>query len=209
MRSVVMNVRSSTRDRSSHIDYWTLNSCNVNSVFAVNGWFIQSRSPELSNKETHLPLSILFPIAALMTFVIPYCDVEFFEAVGTGAFATVFRGRWKPMNRIVAIKKCTERDLKEVWMYLQQLISLQYSVSMYISNVEKCLSHKISWISVSYLLYVCILRPIPFTGNYMYIFVVQEWTTFSTMVMELWNKYHLGTNKVTCIIINQHQIFHL
>jgi len=106
-------------------------------MFAVNGWFIQSRSLELSNKKTHLPLNILFPIAALMTFVIPYCDVEFFEAMGTGAFGTVFRGRWKPMNRIVAIKKCRERDLKEVWMYLQQLIT-------YISNVEKCLSHKIS-----------------------------------------------------------------
>ena len=42
--SVVMNVRSSTHDQSSRIKYWTLNSRNVNSVFAVNGWFIQSRS---------------------------------------------------------------------------------------------------------------------------------------------------------------------
>jgi len=39
-RSVVMNVRSCARDRSSRIDYWTLNSCNVNSMFAASGWFM-------------------------------------------------------------------------------------------------------------------------------------------------------------------------
>ena len=39
--SVVMNVRSNARDQSSRIDYWTLNSRNINSMFAVNGWFIQ------------------------------------------------------------------------------------------------------------------------------------------------------------------------
>jgi len=31
-RLVVMNARSSARDRSLRIDYWTLNSCNVNYV---------------------------------------------------------------------------------------------------------------------------------------------------------------------------------
>ena len=43
-RSVVMNVWSSACDRSSHIDYWTLNSHNVNSMFAASGWFIGRRS---------------------------------------------------------------------------------------------------------------------------------------------------------------------
>ena len=42
--SVVMHVRSSTRDRSLCIDYWTLNSRNVNSMFAASGWFFHSRS---------------------------------------------------------------------------------------------------------------------------------------------------------------------
>ena len=63
---------------------------------------------------TLLPfINILFSIAALVTFVIPYCDVEFFERVGIGAFGTVFRGRWKPMNKVVAIKECEERALME------------------------------------------------------------------------------------------------
>ena len=55
--SVVMHVRSSARDWSSCIDYWTWNSHNVNSVFAVNRWFIQSRSQMFdlfsSNLATH------------------------------------------------------------------------------------------------------------------------------------------------------------
>ena len=42
--SVVMHVRSSTRDRSSRIDYWTLNSRNVSSMFAASGQFFHSRS---------------------------------------------------------------------------------------------------------------------------------------------------------------------
>jgi len=42
--SVVMNARSSARDRSSRIDYWTLNSRNVNSMFAASGWFMRRRS---------------------------------------------------------------------------------------------------------------------------------------------------------------------
>ena len=42
--SVVMHVRSSARDRSSRIDYWTLNSRNVNSMFDANGRFFPSRS---------------------------------------------------------------------------------------------------------------------------------------------------------------------
>jgi len=33
--SVVMHVRSNARDRSSRIDYWTLNSHNVNSMFVA------------------------------------------------------------------------------------------------------------------------------------------------------------------------------
>ena len=41
---VVMHVRSSARDRSSRIDYWTLNSRNVNSTFAASGRFSHSRS---------------------------------------------------------------------------------------------------------------------------------------------------------------------
>jgi len=42
--SVVTRVRSSARDRSSRIDYWTLNSRNVNSMFAASGWFFHSGS---------------------------------------------------------------------------------------------------------------------------------------------------------------------
>ena len=42
--SVVTHVRSSTRDRSSRIDYWTLNSRNVNTMFAASGQFFHSRS---------------------------------------------------------------------------------------------------------------------------------------------------------------------
>lgn len=53
--------------------------------------------------------------------MIPYNDVEFFENVGRGAYATVFRGRWKPMNRVVAIKVTAAIDLREVC----QLISLR------------------------------------------------------------------------------------
>ena len=41
---VVMHVRSSACDRSSHIDYWTLNSRNVNSMFAASGRFFHSQS---------------------------------------------------------------------------------------------------------------------------------------------------------------------
>jgi len=44
MHLVVMHVRSSTRDRSLRIDYWTLNSRNVNSTFAASGRFSHSRS---------------------------------------------------------------------------------------------------------------------------------------------------------------------
>ena len=43
-RSGVMNFGSSARDRSSRIDYWTLNSRNVNSMFAANARFMLSRS---------------------------------------------------------------------------------------------------------------------------------------------------------------------
>ena len=43
-RLVVMNVRSSARDRSSRLDYWTLNSRNINSMFAESGWFMWRRS---------------------------------------------------------------------------------------------------------------------------------------------------------------------
>jgi len=57
----------------------------------------------------------------LTTYVIPYNDVQFFENVGRGAYATVFRGRWKPMNRVVAIKVTAAIDLREVC----QLISLR------------------------------------------------------------------------------------
>ena len=42
--SVVMHVRSSGRDRSSRIDYWTLNSRNVNSMFVASGRFFHSGS---------------------------------------------------------------------------------------------------------------------------------------------------------------------
>ena len=42
--SVVMHVRSSARDRSSRIDYWTMNSRNVNSMFAASSRFFHSRS---------------------------------------------------------------------------------------------------------------------------------------------------------------------
>ena len=42
--SVVMHVRSSAHDRSLPIDYWTLNSRNVNSMFAASGRFFHSRS---------------------------------------------------------------------------------------------------------------------------------------------------------------------
>ena len=41
---VVTHVRSSTHDWSSRIDYWTLNSRNVNTMFAASGQFFHSRS---------------------------------------------------------------------------------------------------------------------------------------------------------------------
>ena len=43
-RSVVMRFRSSARDWRSRIDYWTLNSRNVNSMFAAYARFMLSRS---------------------------------------------------------------------------------------------------------------------------------------------------------------------
>ena len=43
-RSVFMHFRSSARDRGSRIDYWTLNSRNVNSMFAAYARFMLSRS---------------------------------------------------------------------------------------------------------------------------------------------------------------------
>lgn len=52
--------------------------------------------------------------------MIPENDVEFFEIVGGGGFGHVFRGRWKPMNRVVAIKK-TPSHVREVC----KLISLR------------------------------------------------------------------------------------
>ena len=42
--SVTMHIRSSPHDWSSRTGYWTLNSHNVNSTFAVNGWIMQSWS---------------------------------------------------------------------------------------------------------------------------------------------------------------------
>jgi len=42
--SVVTRVRSSARDRSLRIDYWTLNSHNINSMFAASGRFFHSGS---------------------------------------------------------------------------------------------------------------------------------------------------------------------
>ena len=42
-------VRSSTRDRHSRIDYWTLNSRNVNSMFAASGWLMRRRSHICTN----------------------------------------------------------------------------------------------------------------------------------------------------------------
>lgn len=41
-----------------------------------------------------------------MPFVeIAFSDLEFFEKLGGGATATVYRGRWKSKNMIVAVKK--------------------------------------------------------------------------------------------------------
>ena len=42
MHSVVTHVRSNAHDHTSCMEHWTLNSRNVNSTFAVNGWFILS-----------------------------------------------------------------------------------------------------------------------------------------------------------------------
>ena len=53
--SVVTNIRSSARDWSLRIDYWTLNSRNVNSIFAASGRFFHSRSqmvpPEICSRD--------------------------------------------------------------------------------------------------------------------------------------------------------------
>ena len=34
-----------------------------------------------------------------------YDDFEFFEKLGDGSFGSVYRGRWKSQDKVVAIKK--------------------------------------------------------------------------------------------------------
>ena len=62
--SVVMHVRSSALDRSLRIEYWTLNSRNVNSMFAMSGRFFHSPSHFISFlrccKERKSPKPVMF-----------------------------------------------------------------------------------------------------------------------------------------------------
>ena len=46
--------------------------------------------------------------------MIPYDDLEVYGVAGSGRFGTVFRGQWKPMNRVVAIKIMMGVQLREV-----------------------------------------------------------------------------------------------
>jgi len=46
--------------------------------------------------------------------MIEYSDLEFFERVGEGLTATVWRGRWKSEDKVVAVKKMEEMTNREV-----------------------------------------------------------------------------------------------
>ena len=46
--------------------------------------------------------------------MIEYSDLEFFERVGEGLTATVWRGRWKSEDMLVAVKKMEEMTNREV-----------------------------------------------------------------------------------------------
>jgi len=46
--------------------------------------------------------------------MIEYSDLEFFERVGEGLTATVWRGRWKSEDMVVAVKKMEEMTNREV-----------------------------------------------------------------------------------------------
>jgi len=47
--------------------------------------------------------------------MIKYSDLEFFERVGEGLTATVWRGRWKSEDMVVAVKKMEEMTNREVY----------------------------------------------------------------------------------------------
>ena len=44
---------------------------------------------------------------------IELADLEFTDNMGAGGFGQVWKGRWKPKNKIVAIKKVMELDKQE------------------------------------------------------------------------------------------------
>ena len=71
--SVVTSVRSSAHNRSSRIDYWTLNSRNVNSVFAASGRFMRRRSHIFNAQLTSFSLSGLIMCTQRRTLYIHNC----------------------------------------------------------------------------------------------------------------------------------------
>ena len=46
--------------------------------------------------------------------LIEYSELDFVQRVGGGGFGEVWRGRWKPKHRVVAIKTFKELEKREV-----------------------------------------------------------------------------------------------
>ena len=89
---VVMHFRSSTRNRSLCIDYWTLNSHNIYSMFAVYARFMLSRShiSSLWNNYNYETEMLWYPDQSISTpwhYVLGYLLVDpFFLGWWCGRF---------------------------------------------------------------------------------------------------------------------------
>lgn len=52
---------------------------------------------------------------------IDYRDLEFMNQLGEGGFGTVYRGRWKSRDKVVAIKRLNIIDEREVNTFARKI----------------------------------------------------------------------------------------
>lgn len=70
-----------------------------------------------------IPSTIVFETEPHLS-KIELADLEFMDTMGAGGFGQVWKGRWKPKNKIVAIKKVMELDKQEASPYGQVVRSV-------------------------------------------------------------------------------------